>query len=1077
MKDKPLSEGEVKARLAQAEAQFSHYRWDDAIAIFEAILAAQPDHPLATQGWARAVEQKSLDEELKETLAKARASLSAQRFDEALGLLNHAQTRGALMRILKYHSEIDGLRSEAQEGLEWQRRVEATVREAEMLAGRRRFDQALETLDETLRGLRARGWERLGERPAALREKLWAERDVSDRVQFAQAAYEREDFALAAELADALFEELPGREDVRRLRERSRAAWGRLAERLAAVNAALAEARTEDALALLANLRADYPHNPDWQAVALRVYMEDGRSEFAKGRALLAQEVSEDAAEAFDAAQGAFAAVAEIFPEHPTARHEQTEATALRQVALAAGQAARDRAARRWEASRQEWQAARERLDAAMAARGREFSEVAAVVDAALAETGAALADVERARLMLTEGRQALDARDAGAAREAFRAGLSRVEGGRLGDAAHLNELRDGLVAGLREAERIQRDVKKLLSQAEAAEDAGQRLAVLRRAYERWETAPGLATRLAEELLAAAENAARSGQDDAALDYCEQVAGVTGAPAGALSDAARLAARITTRRAEQAAQAEAAELAAQAEAVERALGPVENALRSVDEICAPAADGELAAVDWDAAEAGVKAARKALRAARAALQPLPPRWEELKTRVDALEQRNQLLRDLAGRMASGRGIDAMPALQAYATDHADPLVLAVLERVLREGSDDALTAARMWLTQATSALERGELVTAGSYVAVAQNYVVAAPHVAPELRRVERQIALLTEARDRTRVARALAGSGDVAAAAAEFRAALEVMTDGESGLPAHIRGDILRILDAAEPPALLDNADHPLAQEYLAPSYGGWRRLTQQTQATMRAQAQAGAWGRRLKRSQRLAGQGAYADALKEIGAEQFAGVDGESEEAEALADEADELRRTLGKLLELSEHIAPLVGQMREAALAGQYDEALAARERAEWFDPGRRAGALWAEMDELAALIDKRRRPPAPAPRAMPPAPVLSPPPPVVATPAPPEDVAPVVQPPGNGKPQRRPEKAANQDGEIASPIPVVETENFARNADAPEPAPAPVAALPEPVEPPAPFDLDDWLSNVTELGPDGGPGNEP
>ena len=204
MKDKVLSEGEVKARLAQAEAHFSHYRWDDAIASFESVLAGHPDHPAAAQGWAHAVEQKSVDEELRETLARVRAAVAGHRFDEALSLLNQAQTRGALTHILKYHSEIDGLRSEAQEGQEWQRRIEAAMREAEGLAGRRRFDQALEALDDTLRPLRARGWEQLGAGLAALREKLWAERDVSERIQFAQAAYEREDYALATELAAAL---------------------------------------------------------------------------------------------------------------------------------------------------------------------------------------------------------------------------------------------------------------------------------------------------------------------------------------------------------------------------------------------------------------------------------------------------------------------------------------------------------------------------------------------------------------------------------------------------------------------------------------------------------------------------------------------------------------------------------------------------------------------------------------------------------------------------------------------------------------------------------------------------------
>jgi hypothetical protein len=103
MKNSALSDSEVKTRLAQAEVHFSHYRWDDAIASFEAVLAARPDHAAAAQGWASAVEQKSIDEDLAQALTKARASLAADRFDEALAVLNHAQARGALSHILKYH--------------------------------------------------------------------------------------------------------------------------------------------------------------------------------------------------------------------------------------------------------------------------------------------------------------------------------------------------------------------------------------------------------------------------------------------------------------------------------------------------------------------------------------------------------------------------------------------------------------------------------------------------------------------------------------------------------------------------------------------------------------------------------------------------------------------------------------------------------------------------------------------------------------------------------------------------------------------------------------------------------------
>ncbi|MGE5603113.1 MAG: hypothetical protein ACM30E_08680, partial [Nitrososphaerales archaeon] len=503
--DRALSDSEVKARLAQAEVHFSHYRWDDAIALFEAVLAAHPDHAAATQGWANAVEQRSIDEELGQALAKARASLEAHRFDEALVVLNHAQTRGALSHILKYHSEIDGLRSEAQEGQEWQRRIETAGREAEVLAGRRRYDQALEVLDNTLRPLSGRGWERLGAGLVRMRDRLWAERDVSERVQFAQAAYERQDYRLATELAAALHEELPERDDVRRLHERARGAWGRIRDQLAAVEEALAQERADDALALLAALRSEHPHNPDWQAIALRVHMEHGRRKMALGRSAMVEHGFEDAAEAFDHAYAAFTSTVEIFPGHPTAAGEQAEASALRNTALFASQAVRDQAAFRWEAARHGWQASREHLTRAIGVRGRDFGEVVAVVDAMLGESQAALAGLEQARLLLAEGRQALLARDVSLARESFRKGLQQVEGGSWGDAADVSELREQLGAGLRESERIQKDVKKLLSAADAVKagaKAGERtgsgrLEFLRRAYELWETAPGLAARLA----------------------------------------------------------------------------------------------------------------------------------------------------------------------------------------------------------------------------------------------------------------------------------------------------------------------------------------------------------------------------------------------------------------------------------------------------------------------------------------------------------------------------------------------------------------------------------------------------
>ena len=134
-----MNDNELKARLAEAEALFSRYRWEEAIASFEAILAARPDHAAASQGLADALEQQKTDLELAETIGGARQALAAHQFSDALAALNRAQTRGAMRHILKYHGEIDGLRSQAQEGRELKRMADQALERAEGLAGQRKM--------------------------------------------------------------------------------------------------------------------------------------------------------------------------------------------------------------------------------------------------------------------------------------------------------------------------------------------------------------------------------------------------------------------------------------------------------------------------------------------------------------------------------------------------------------------------------------------------------------------------------------------------------------------------------------------------------------------------------------------------------------------------------------------------------------------------------------------------------------------------------------------------------------------------------------------------------------------------
>ncbi len=553
-----MNENELKARLAEAEALFSRYRWEEAIASFEAILAARPDHAAASQGLADALEQQKTDGELADTIGGARQALAAYQFSDALAALNRAQTRGAMRHILKYHGEIDGLRSQAQEGRELKRMADQALERAEGLAGQRKFDASLQALDNALQELSARGWESLGGKLRAARERLWAERDVDERVQFALAAFERQDYQTATELAEALHRQFPKRDDIARLHERSHAAWGRMQERLKGVQERLAEERLDDAVAMLAHLRDEYPHNPDWQALWLKAHMDHGRNQVSAGRRAIANHRFDTAAEIFSAAVAAFNEALSVFDRHPTAALERMETEALYAAASFAAQGARDSAAGRWEASRREWDAARTRLTQAREVRQRDFGEMVAVVDTMLAEVSDTVADLERARLLLTEGRQALEARDAGRARECFRNALNHAEKSPDG-------LREQAAAGLREAERAQREAKKLVAQAGHAGDVAERLALLRTAYERWTAAPGLVSQLVDTLLAAANDALAAGDESLAAGYCEQIRAIPNAPDALQAQAERMAAGIAARRDLQTALAEATRLLAELE--------------------------------------------------------------------------------------------------------------------------------------------------------------------------------------------------------------------------------------------------------------------------------------------------------------------------------------------------------------------------------------------------------------------------------------------------------------------------------------------------------------------------------
>jgi hypothetical protein len=1118
-----MNDSDLKAKLAEAEGHYSRYRWDDAIARFEAILAAHPDHAAAKQGLADALEQKAIDAELAESIVQARASLAEHEFADALTGLNRAQTRGALRHILKYHGEIDGLRTQAQEGQEWRRRADQALAQAEELAGQHDLDAALAALDSASHELSARGWESLGEGLREARDRLWAQRDLEERIHFATAAFDRQDYRLAAELAQALHRELPRRDDIRRLHERVRATWGRIQERLQSVDEALTAERLDDAVAMLARLRGEYPNNPEWQALWLRVHMDHGRGQAAAGRREMANHRFEAAAAAFGAAKAAFTASLEVFESHPTATLELAEAEALYACASLADQGSRDTAAQRWEPARRAWEAAAENLRHATQVRRRDFGEIAAVVKGMLAEASAVVADLEQARSWLIEGRQALDARDAGRARDCFRSGLGRAERSTDG-------LKEELSAGLREAERVQREVRKLLGQADHAADAKAQLELLRRAYDRWETAPGMPERLVDALLRTAAASLAAGDEETAAACCEQVYDIPHAAEAAQAQAAAMAAGISGRRKVQAALTEARRLLAELEksspagtlpnsvasyqrvidilsrgrehiaeapearaslddllrtaqerharlaaaepflarsetarqagdwataaqelgraceqlgelagatierelarcretaaAVDAALAAAGDALTRAEELYGAARDGDVAAVQWAELDAALVTAGDRLAAPPDHADPLPPAWGEQLARVNDLSRRVRILQQVREKAAAGRAVEAAPLLQAQLVQTPDPVLNAVLRRLVRSSAGAASERAGARLAAAEAHLRAGELDEARAALAEARAYEEAAPEVTPAVKRFIRQAAWIEKIGQCAATGRASQAARDYPAALAAYRDALELGAGTAGACPEPAREHILSLLaledrlwhDEARRTgdeilaALLSlESRHDALPAFFAVPLRGWWKLAQRAAdlAYIESQMALGDYRlaagravrrvteqpddplgrelyarcldellgrmqrgvrRRLDRANRLAGEGAYTDALAEIDrietfllAPQRAALpDIEQREAlEPALEEAADLRLRLAPLHAIAARLEPLAGQMQEATLAGRFDEALAALAQAEVIDPHRRIAAVWADLDSLAGLVVARRQ----------------------------------------------------------------------------------------------------------------------
>jgi hypothetical protein len=519
MPEKTMSDQEMRTTMAEAEAHFTRYAWDEALACFNRVLAASPRHGGAADGKDRVEKQKRWDGEIQQKIADAREACQAQRYADAVGLLDVAQGLGADHHILKYHADIDALRNEVREHQRWERRVREDMESAARLSRQNDVDGALVILDTLLRDLAAAGLADLGKEARRVADDLTERTLFEVQLKRAKTAFENEDYELAVSLSETLNSQARGNKEVAAVLSGAAGYWRRISQQLHTVETALNEDNLPDAVAVLQNLRRDFPKNPNWQALWLQGHRKHALASVERGRLALPGRDFDAARQAFEAAGAAFQAVLDVFPEHPLAEPGRREADALREVAICCVQAQRNFGSRQWDAARESLLMAQEKLGAATQVRRTDFNDINAALQAFLAEVQTTINDLAQARARLTQGEQRLKDREPGQAEESFRQGLEALR-------ERDTDLHRRLAEGLGQADRMQKDVRRLHERALSSADESERLRLFKSAYDTWPAAPGLLDAYVDALLTAAQAAAQRGDLKQAADWYTQVLGL-----------------------------------------------------------------------------------------------------------------------------------------------------------------------------------------------------------------------------------------------------------------------------------------------------------------------------------------------------------------------------------------------------------------------------------------------------------------------------------------------------------------------------------------------------------------------
>lgn len=502
---------DVQALLA-ADTAVQDSQWQWGRQLYQLVLNHVSGHRGASNGLREIKELERVDEEMRRLIEAGDSAFAAGDYNQAIDRYKDAKNQTEKARILKYHASLEQKINRALELRNWQERVQETIASAKRLQKRGELTQALaelqhlqaEMLEEPL-------YADLAQEINALVNQIKQEASADDVLSKAIELYDAEDFASALGWVEDN-PTLADNEKAKQLIQRCRRQLGRIDPKIDNAEKAMLRGNWPDAFAYLQELRNEFPRNPNWRGLWLRVGRKAGEQALDLGRQANSNREFQEATAAFKRASQAFERVLEVYPDHDAIPALRDEAVDLAYIA--------DNEHQAWNLWRDkgERKAALTHLDNASGRissareQGRDYAAVTSVVEAMVKDIRGQLEIIAEDERRLENGERQLGNRQFDSAAESFRQALN----------AELPEHRQSARGGLDRAEAAIRDFQAAISHAKASADLEARVRHLEDAYRVWPTGPQAVELLTTACLEAAEAALKDGRAQDATTFANR---------------------------------------------------------------------------------------------------------------------------------------------------------------------------------------------------------------------------------------------------------------------------------------------------------------------------------------------------------------------------------------------------------------------------------------------------------------------------------------------------------------------------------------------------------------------------